>query len=120
MVTSLVFTASAPTEKFYKLTIKANDFFERHQYNEAILEYTRIIQMSKEVIHENKDYLALIYSNRSASYFKLNQYEKAKQDALQAISLASNWPKVTSVHDLGCITYKYVFVRGISERAKCC
>lgn len=104
MVTSLAFLPTAPTEKLYKLTIKANDYFERHQFNEAILEYTRIIQMSKDLIHENKDYLALIYSNRSASYLKHDQYEKAKQDAIHTISLASNWSKV-SKHVLFFFSY---------------
>lgn len=36
----------------------------------------------------------ILYSNRSAAYIKLEQYEKALADALKAKELDPSWPKV--------------------------
>ena len=37
----------------------------------------------------------ILYSNRSAAYIKLEQYEKALSDALKAKELDPSWPKVS-------------------------
>ncbi|KAI8639977.1 beta-lactamase-like protein [Parasitella parasitica] len=79
----------APDEKAYKAALKANDFFERGHFNEAIANYTRIVQLSKDYSEKDQEFLALIYCNRSASYNKIKEYEKARLDALQAIDLAA-------------------------------
>lgn len=80
----------APNEKCYKHTTRANDFFERHLYNDAIIEYTKVLQMSTG----EDEFLALIYSNRSASYIKINEFAKAYKDAIKVIELAPLWSKV--------------------------
>ncbi|OBZ88858.1 hypothetical protein A0J61_03091 [Choanephora cucurbitarum] len=85
---------AAPSEKLYKATQRANDLFERHQYTEAILEYTRILQAPRELNEDDATgYAALILSNRSASYLKIFDYENAKLDALKATELAPKWAK---------------------------
>ena len=37
----------------------------------------------------------ILYSNRSAAYIKLEQFEKALADALKAKELDPSWPKVS-------------------------
>lgn len=81
---------AAPNDKSFKTATRANDLFERHLYTDAITEYTKVLQMSRG----EAEYLALIYSNRSASYLKLNQYQQAHNDAIEAIDLAPHWSKV--------------------------
>ncbi|KAI8092335.1 beta-lactamase-like protein [Gilbertella persicaria] len=83
---------AAPNEKLYKATTRANDLFERHLYAEAIVEYTKVLQEVGRGV-DNNEYLALIVSNRSASYLKIYEYEKARQDALRATQFAPHWPK---------------------------
>lgn len=102
MVSPTTFTApssslllpSAPNEKSYKVAIRANDLFERGQYNEAIIDYTKVLQLSKDCSKGDQAFVALIHSNRSACYIKTKEYEKARRDAVQTIDLASTWSKV--------------------------
>ncbi|KAI8974361.1 beta-lactamase-like protein [Pilobolus umbonatus] len=79
---------TAPSDKSYKILLRANDHYERHQYQESIIEYTRVLQHSG-----TDDYLALIYSNRSASYIETKEYKKAEEDAKRVIELDRNWSK---------------------------
>ncbi|KAI8351166.1 beta-lactamase-like protein [Blakeslea trispora] len=89
-----LYCPAAPSEKLYKATRRANDLFERHQYTEAIVEYTKILQASNELNEDDcTEYLALILSNRSASYLKTFDYESAALDALKATELAPKWAK---------------------------
>lgn len=89
---SSLLSPPAPNEKSYRVAIRANDLFERGQYNEAIIDYTKVLQVSKE--GSDQTFLALIHSNRSACYLKTKEYEKARRDAMQTIDLASTWSKV--------------------------
>ncbi|KAG1444686.1 hypothetical protein G6F56_010193 [Rhizopus delemar] len=82
---------SAPNDKCYKLTLRANELFERNLFSEAIIEYTKALKSATEVCDD--DYLALIYSNRSASFLQTNDLEKAKEDASRAVTLAKHWAK---------------------------
>lgn len=86
----------APSEKSYKIITRANDFFERHLYSDAILDYTKVLQLP-DLSQCHGEYLALVYSNRSASYLKIEENEKARQDAVKAIHMAPHWPKVYRV-----------------------
>jgi tetratricopeptide (TPR) repeat protein len=85
------FHPAAPSDKSFKLVQKANDLFERHHYAEAVTEYTKVLSNSKDALDS---YLALAYSNRSASYIKLRQYEKARLDAVKVMTLSPKWSKV--------------------------
>lgn len=39
----------------------------------------------------------ILYSNRSAAYIKLEQFDRALQDALKAKELDPTWPKVSII-----------------------
>ncbi|CEI96647.1 hypothetical protein RMCBS344292_10804 [Rhizopus microsporus] len=81
----------APNEKSYKITNRANEYFEKGLYSDAIAEYTKALKLVTEPCDD--DYLALIYTNRSASYLQLNEYENAKEDASRAMAIARHWAK---------------------------
>ncbi|KAF7731935.1 hypothetical protein EC973_007766 [Apophysomyces ossiformis] len=85
-----VFQPAAPNDKSYKLTNRANDLFERHLYQDAITEYTKAIQASRD---GTREYLALLHSNRSANYILTNQFEAAQDDARRTMELAPFWAK---------------------------
>lgn len=94
MVSLSVLPPPAPTDKSFKITNRANELFVRHLYNDAISEYTKVLQLSKE----DDEFIALIYCNRSASYLRLNQYEQAQKDASRAMELAPVWSKVNNTN----------------------
>lgn len=54
------------------------------QYNEAIADYTQAISLAKS---KSSDLLHLYYFNRGNSWLKLRDYQKAKQDYDQALTL---------------------------------
>ncbi|CDH54900.1 zn-dependent glyoxylase [Lichtheimia corymbifera JMRC:FSU:9682] len=83
----------APNDKCYKLTCRANEWFERHQYHEAITEYTKVIQQLTLTDANQQAFGALVYCNRSASYLHMRQYHAARDDAGRAIELRSSWGK---------------------------
>ncbi|KAI8388259.1 beta-lactamase-like protein [Radiomyces spectabilis] len=87
----LEFHPCAPNDKSFKLAQRGNDLFERHLYLDATHEYTKAIDHSGH--NSNKPFLALLYSNRSASYWRSHQYEKARDDAERAMELAPTWGK---------------------------
>lgn len=57
-------------------------------YQLAIEHYTKAIQ------HEPKN--QILYSNRSAAYASLGQYEKALEDANTTVQVKPDWSKVSS------------------------
>jgi stress-induced-phosphoprotein 1 len=59
--------------------------FQAKDYETAIKHFTTAI------IENPQDHT--LYSNRSASYFNMNQHEKALQDAEQCISIKPDWDK---------------------------
>ncbi|RMX64622.1 hypothetical protein KXD40_008198 [Peronospora effusa] len=64
-----------------------NEFFKLRDYEAAIREYSLGI---------NKTPTATLYSNRSAAYCALGQYQQAKEDAAKAITLDPDWAKTYS------------------------
>ncbi|KAI9029700.1 beta-lactamase-like protein [Phycomyces nitens] len=80
----------APNHKSYQTTTRANDLYERHLYADAAAEYTKAIERA---LDGSRDYLALLYSNRSSSYLRIYNYKAALEDATRAIQLAPMWPK---------------------------
>lgn len=83
----------APNDKAYKLTCRGNELYERRLYAEAIQEYSRVITDSASIGADN-DFLALLYSNRSACYLLMKRYIDARDDASQVIQLSPGWAKV--------------------------
>mmetsp|Transcript_106428 Transcript_106428/g.204770 ORF Transcript_106428/g.204770 Transcript_106428/m.204770 type:complete len:383 (-) Transcript_106428:198-1346(-) len=64
---------------------KGNEAFQSKKFEEAILHFTDAIG------HDPSDHV--FYSNRSASYAQLEEYEKALEDAAQCVKLKPDWPK---------------------------
>ncbi|CAM0140854.1 hypothetical protein VKS41_006976 [Umbelopsis sp. WA50703] len=85
------FNPEAPNDKVYKYTCRANDYFERQLYVDAIQDYTRAI--SAIVQADDHHYSALLHSNRSAAHFKLKNWEYAEKDAIETIKLEPEWAK---------------------------
>jgi hypothetical protein len=64
---------------------KGNEFFRMKKYKEAVVCYTKAIEYDPS----NHTY----YSNRSAAYFHLDQFELALKDAEKCILLCPSWVK---------------------------
>lgn len=64
---------------------KGNAQFQAKNYKEAIDHFTEAIG------HDPTDHV--FYSNRSACYASLEQYEKAYQDGKKCVELKPDWPK---------------------------
>jgi len=86
------YNPEAPNDKVYKYTCRANDYFERQLYTEAIQDYSRAITAIAET--DDTHFAALLHSNRSATYFKLKNWEQAEKDATETIRLEPTWAKV--------------------------
>lgn len=86
------FSPEAPNDKVYKYTCRANDYFERQLYAEAVQDYSRAITAIAE--SDDTHFAALLHSNRSASYYKLKNWDHADRDARETIRLEPTWAKV--------------------------
>ena len=62
---------------------KANDIFKQKKYEEAIEEYTKILEFDPS----NKKFKSLILANRALCYQKLNKNVEALRDSNQSIKL---------------------------------
>lgn len=71
---------------------KGNLAVRAEQYNEAVLHYTFAIKMSPND--------AILYSNRSLAFLKLQQLYLANEDAEQAIQLRPDWAKVCGIRKM--------------------
>jgi len=72
-------------EKAAAAKAKGNADFQAKNFEEAIKHFTEAIS------HDGTDHV--FYSNRSACYSSLEQYEKALQDGTKCVSLKPDWPK---------------------------
>jgi len=64
---------------------KGNEFYGKGQFKQALEHYTKAIKLDPTD--------PAFYSNRAVTYLKLDQNEKAIQDAEQCIKLKPNWSK---------------------------
>jgi DnaJ family protein C protein 7 len=62
---------------------KANELFKQKKYEEAIEEYTKILEFDPT----NKKFNSLILANRALCYQKLNKHTEALRDSNQSIKL---------------------------------
>jgi len=81
-----------------ELKAKGNKAFSEKKYEEAIDYFTQAINIDSSN--------HVFFSNRSACYASLNNFQKALEDAEQTIKLKSDWPKGYSrkgaaLHGLG-------------------
>lgn len=65
---------------------KGNEAFEAGQFSTAIEFYTQAIEASNNTSH-------ILFSNRSAAFFKLGQFENSFKDAVKVLQLRPEWPK---------------------------
>ena len=81
-----------------KLKAEGNDSFKAGNYEEALVKYTRAIELSDKD-SDKSTYL----KNRAAVHLKKENYEKVVDDCTAALELTQNDPKVsnTSRH---CVT----------------
>ncbi|XP_045216361.2 hsp70-Hsp90 organising protein-like isoform X2 [Mercenaria mercenaria] len=68
-----------------ELRQQGNDCVKGGNYNEAVIHYSHALKQDP-----NNHF---IYSNRSLTFLKLQQYYLAEQDAIQTIKLQPKWPK---------------------------
>jgi tetratricopeptide (TPR) repeat protein len=63
---------------------KGNEEFKNKNYNKAIEHYSKSIKIKKN---------AICYSNRSACYFHLGEYDLGLKDGLESIKLDEKYQK---------------------------
>lgn len=66
---------------------KANDLFKNEKYEEAIVEYTKLLDFDPE----NKSFMSIILTNRALCYKKQGKNMEALKDADQAITFNPNY-----------------------------
>lgn len=66
--------------------LKGNDLFNASKFREAISVYTKGIEFDETNV--------LLYSNRSAAYLGLEDYENVVLDSQRSLELDRNWIKV--------------------------
>eukprot|EP00475_Leptophrys_vorax_P001296 TRINITY_DN106_c0_g1_i1.p1 TRINITY_DN106_c0_g1~~TRINITY_DN106_c0_g1_i1.p1 ORF type:complete len:578 (+),score=215.85 TRINITY_DN106_c0_g1_i1:41-1735(+) len=64
---------------------RGNSAFSERNFSDAVKAFSEAIQ------HDNTDHV--FFSNRSACYAELGEYQKALEDAEQCVSLAPSWVK---------------------------
>lgn len=74
-------------DNFENLKKKADILFEEQKYTEALQAYTEILSS-----HPKNKEIHRIYSNRSATYISLENYNEALEDAIKCTSLNPDWP----------------------------
>ncbi len=62
---------------------KANELFKQKKYEEAIEEYTKVLEFDPS----NKKFNSLILANRALCYQKLNKHKEALRDSNQSVKL---------------------------------
>ncbi|RIA87702.1 beta-lactamase-like protein [Glomus cerebriforme] len=92
---SAAFRPSAPDDRTFKAVCKANEYFAKKEYKLAIDEYTKALTLSQPNLDKKNasSFSALIFSNRSASYYQCNKWAEAIKDADQVIRIKPEWPK---------------------------
>ena len=68
-----------------ELRVKGNEYYREQNYTQAVQCYSDALNLTP---HD-----PVILSNRSVSYLKLNQYDKALHDAEQCVSVKQDWAK---------------------------
>ncbi|CAG8810292.1 20248_t:CDS:2 [Cetraspora pellucida] len=99
---SSVFRPNAPDDKSFQAVLRANNYYSKKDYESAIEEYSKaisILQSSPET-KKTSDFAALVFSNRSASFFQRKKWKDAIKDAEQVIRIRPEWPKAEALVQL--------------------
>jgi tetratricopeptide (TPR) repeat protein len=75
-------------KKLYKE--KANIKYKEHNFDEAILLYTKGIE---ESLFEEDPIDHILYRNRALCYFNKKEFQKCSDDSLKSIDISPNWSK---------------------------
>lgn len=76
-----------------------NQHMARGAFGKAVRIYNRAIELDPDN--------ALLYSNRSAAYFNLRNFEAALEDAIKAVQLAPKWWKAYKRKGMSLLHLKY-------------
>ncbi|CAG8513870.1 12795_t:CDS:2 [Acaulospora morrowiae] len=89
------FRPNSPDNRSLRSVNRANELYSKKEYKSAIEEYTKALSLCQPNSDPGRtsDFLALIYSNRSASYHQCQKWEDAVKDAEQVIRISPDWPK---------------------------
>ncbi|XP_011062092.1 PREDICTED: uncharacterized protein LOC105150602 [Acromyrmex echinatior] len=82
--------SETPLQRAQKYKNEGNIYFKTKKYNEAIVQYTKAIDICPK---ENKDELATFYQNRAAAYEQLKKYSSVKTDCTKALELNPKYIK---------------------------
>lgn len=82
-----------PTEEATRLKNEGTAAYSRNDFLTAVSQFTAAIDKSSATTKEDKDFLKLLHSNRSAAYQNLKQYEKALEDGNRCVAIDAQWPK---------------------------
>jgi tetratricopeptide (TPR) repeat protein len=89
--------STATVEKNIDLALEAkekgNSFFRTKDYDNAVDEYSRAIDLCPET-EEHKEVLSVLYGNRAACYFADDEYDLTVEDCTKSINLNPNYVKV--------------------------
>ena len=64
-------------EEAVKAKERGNKRFQGRQYEQAIIEYTKALEISPDPMHKD---VSVFYGNRAQCYFSLNRFEEAEQE----------------------------------------
>lgn len=78
--------------------------WRENKFSEAVTNWTQAIELSTAT---DKDFLKVIYSNRSAAYLKLGQPSAALIDGEKCIQIDQHWAKVIASHSRADLTDFY-------------
>ena len=72
-----------------KIKNKANEIFKQKKYEEAIEEYTKVLEFDPQ----NKKFNSIILANRALCYQKFNKNTEALRDSNQSVKLNPNYAR---------------------------
>lgn len=75
------------------LKAEGNEAWSKGDYLKAVEHFTSAIEQTPSDESSHKDFLKIIFSNRSAAYLKMGRSPAALKDANKCIQLDQDWPK---------------------------
>ncbi|KAL0489279.1 Hsp70-Hsp90 organizing protein [Acrasis kona] len=84
---------SEVSKEIESLKDKANDHLKKKDYLKAISYYEQALELAPKTSEDLSHIHHILYSNRSAVYMAIHEYQKAVLDAQQCVKLNPNWQK---------------------------
>lgn len=83
-----------PLEEAIRLKNEGAAAYARKDYTAAVSQFSAAIDKTpSSSTPEDKEFLKLLHSNRSAAYQILKQFDKALEDGSRCVTLDAQWPK---------------------------